>query len=313
MTTLIINNNFGHNPVNNTLVTSTIVTKATPSVLASSAGFLNIASELAASAGASSFEPFIQLSTAIVAPSASETVTFAVKHKSTTKGGVPLSTDSSKCAVREVFNAEDDACVQALQLYTLSFLSPYEPSERQIAKLVRSHFYRIIVMEDQNNLVVACAFVIEQHHSNTYHIDYLCVRPGMRGAGYGGKFFQYLMEFFRAERRYPMVTLESETKMVSWYLKQKVLHLHVQSDHVEQDGETLRWWLLMFPLGDVLQLDDDDVPNRLYITNDRDITEVTPAKLAAIVKALKTMLNQLQEVPTTSDQEDDDVMEFTDL
>lgn len=158
-------------------------------------------------------------------------------------------------AIREIFDPEHDKCCQeALLLYSQSFFPPSEPPQSQIHQLVLSHFYRVLVMENENQEVIACALVVELHEFNCYHIDYLCVRADQRGGGIGGKFFKQIADFLRSEQRYQMITLESETKMVGWYLKQGVLHLGIQSDQLEDEetGQMLRWWLLMVPLGEIL-------------------------------------------------------------
>ncbi|EGC31593.1 hypothetical protein DICPUDRAFT_156527 [Dictyostelium purpureum] len=160
---------------------------------------------------------------------------------------------------REVFDPDqDEGCKQALQLYSQSFFEPTEPSVNHIANLARSHFYRILIMEDENQKVLACAFIVEIHEYKCYHIDYLCVRPDSRGGGLGGKFFKQLSNYLRTEQRYLMITLESETKMVGWYLKQSCLHLNVMSDQfTDETGETLYWWLLIVPLGKVIDDNSD--------------------------------------------------------
>ncbi|EFA76377.1 C-terminal CASP domain-containing protein [Heterostelium album PN500] len=298
MTALILNTNFDHNPISLSKVETTTLTGVKTS---QSSILLSGLLSSVATATTATYEPIIHGSSASNVPTSSETGSSPAtdsnawslggkRHQS--KSELPgMSLDSNATVLREVFDPDDEGCIQALQLYALSFLSPYEPSERQIARLVRSHFYRIIVMEDHNKLVVACAFIVEHHEYNTYHIDYLCVRPGMRGAGHGGKFFQQLMTYLRYEQRYPMVTLESETKMVGWYLKLKVLHLNVESDSVEQDGETLRWWLLMVPLGDVINLQEgEDTPQQLIIVNSLSVTQVTQTTLQSLVKGLKMLL-----------------------
>ena len=62
--------------------------------------------------------------------------------------------------------------------------------------------------------------MLELFTSGVYHVDYFCVRPGLRGNGVGTKFFQALAEHFRQEGRFSLLTLESETRMVPYYLKQ---------------------------------------------------------------------------------------------
>eukprot|EP01132_Coremiostelium_polycephalum_P002211 gene2211-2726_t len=227
---------------------------------------------------------------------------------------------ANKYSVQEIFDPdEDEGCDQALQLYTQSFFPPAEPPERQISQLVRSHFYRVIVMRDEHDEVVACAFLIEMHEFNCYHIDYLCVRPDQRGNGIGGKFFKQLADHLRSEQRYLFITLESETNMVGWYLKQSVLHLNVQSDKLEENGVLRKWWLLVVPLGDVMKIDRNSsvilptsAPDLLPINENNKSSdepqltdnpsylihnetnglrvEFNPASLGTIVKGVKTLL-----------------------
>jgi len=146
--------------------------------------------------------------------------------------------------IHELVDAENELSRQVLELYTLSFACPAEPPERHIAKLMRCHFYRVFVMCNEDGLVIACAFVLELVGSGVYHVDYFCVRPGLRGNGVGTKFFQALAEHFRREGRCDLLTLESETRMVPYYLKQACIDYGVQSDHYEE----LKWFLLVKPL-----------------------------------------------------------------
>jgi len=146
--------------------------------------------------------------------------------------------------VYELVDAEDHFSRQVLELYTISFACPAEPPERHIAKLMRCHFYRVFVMVNEEDVVIACAFVLELFKSGVYHVDYFCVRPGLRGNGVGTKFFQALAELFKLEGRFPLLTLESETRLVPYYLKQECTDLHVQSDHWEDK----KWFLLVKPL-----------------------------------------------------------------
>jgi len=126
----------------------------------------------------------------------------------------------------------------------MSFACPAEPTERHIAKLMRCHFYRVFAMTNEEGLVIACAFVLELIKTGVCHLDYFCVRPGLRGNGVGTKFFHALVELFRAEGNFPFLTLESETRMIPYYLKQACVDLHVESDHYEE----LKWFLLVKPL-----------------------------------------------------------------
>jgi len=139
---------------------------------------------------------------------------------------------------------EDGLSGQVLELYNISFGSPAEPPERHIAKLMRCKFYRVFAMVNEEGLVIACAFVLELFKSQVYHVDYFCVRPGLRGNGVGTKFFQALVVVFQQEGRFPFLTLESETRMVPYYLKQCCVDLHVQSDSYED----LKWFLMVKPL-----------------------------------------------------------------
>jgi len=146
--------------------------------------------------------------------------------------------------IHELLDADDDFSRQVLELYTLSFACPAEPPERHIAKLMRCHFYRVFVMINEEDVVIACAFVLELFKSGVCHVDYFCVRPGLRGNGVGTKFFQSLAEHIRQENRFSFLTLESETRLIPYYLKQACVDLHVQSDYYED----LKWFLLVKPL-----------------------------------------------------------------
>lgn len=96
-------------------------------------------------------------------------------------------------------------------------------------------------MNNEDGLVIACAFVMELETTGVYHMDYFCVRPEARGNGIGGKFLRSLIEFFRIESKYDVLTLESEAKMVPWYLRQGCHDLGIQSDKWEE----LKWSLLV--------------------------------------------------------------------
>ncbi|KAF2070874.1 hypothetical protein CYY_007810 [Polysphondylium violaceum] len=222
--------------------------------------------------------------------------------------------------IREIFDPETDkCCAQALQLYSDSFFPPAEPPVRQIQQLASTHFYRVIVMQNEQSEVIACAFIVELHEHNCYHIDYLCVRSDCRGNGVGGKFFKSLSNYFRSEHRYPIITLESETKMVGWYIKQQCFNLNVQSDQLEENGEMRRWWLLFVPLGNLIppspttsdtETDSDSDSSSSatidirssgrkiirspshYIYNDSGdiISELNHHSLSKIVKGIKSLL-----------------------
>eukprot|EP00026_Physarum_polycephalum_P014297 Phypoly_transcript_14795.p1 GENE.Phypoly_transcript_14795~~Phypoly_transcript_14795.p1 ORF type:complete len:158 (+),score=39.64 Phypoly_transcript_14795:408-881(+) len=105
-------------------------------------------------------------------------------------------------------------------------------------------FYRTLVMYNEEGLVIACAFTLELPSSSVYHVDYFCVRPGMRGGGIGTKFFNSMVEFFAHDAKYPYITLESATNMIPYYLKLKCTDMHVQSDEFGDD----KYYLLYFRL-----------------------------------------------------------------
>jgi len=150
-----------------------------------------------------------------------------------------------------VVELQDPSCVaaqQALELYRVSFSSPAEPPDSQIEKLMQKGFYRTLVMYNEDGLVIACAFTIELPHSAVYHVDYFCVRPGMRGGGIGTKFFNAMVDFFKGDAKYPYITLESETRMVPYYLKLKCTDMQVPSDSFGDD----KYYLLFFRLGEQL-------------------------------------------------------------
>lgn len=187
---------------------------------------------------------------------------------------------------------EDQLSGQVLELYTISFGSPAEPHERHIAKLMRCHFYRVFVMVNEDGIVIACAFVLELSKSQVYHVDYFCVRPGLRGNGVGTKFFQALADLFQQEGRFPFLTLESETRMVPYYLKQACVDLHIQSDHYEE----LKWFLLMKPLSCDLPPDLTESSIFSLETADHSSTFSSPlqstmgAVLRGVVVELKNVL-----------------------
>jgi len=99
-------------------------------------------------------------------------------------------------------------------------------------------------MENDAGIVIACAFVLELVNSGVYHLDYFCVHPEYRGNGIGSKFFTGMVDCLKSERKYPLLTLESETKMVSYYLRQGCWNLDIQSDHYQD----MTWYLLAKPL-----------------------------------------------------------------
>jgi len=151
--------------------------------------------------------------------------------------------------VVELHDLSGVAARQALELYRVSFSSPAEPPDTQIEKLMHKGFYRTLVMYNEEGLVIACAFVVELTHSAVYHVDYFCVRPGMRGGGIGSKFFKSMVEFFKREAKYSYITLESETRMVPYYLKLNCADMHVQSDSFGDD----KYYLLHFRLSESAQ------------------------------------------------------------
>ncbi|KAN0040502.1 hypothetical protein ACTA71_008839 [Dictyostelium dimigraforme] len=155
---------------------------------------------------------------------------------------------------REIFNPDyDDGFKQALEMYGQSFFEPTEPGKNHLHTLCNKGLYRMMVMEDDKGLVLACAFIVEVHAYKSYHMDYLAVRPGIRGGGLGGKFFKQLTTHLRNEQKYLIITFESEPKLVPWYLRMSCLHLNVISDQVTyEDGKTEFWWLLVVPLGKII-------------------------------------------------------------
>jgi hypothetical protein len=62
--------------------------------------------------------------------------------------------------------------------------------------------------------------------------------------GIGTKFFNSMVDFFSLDGKYPYVTLESETRMIPYYLKLKCTDMHVQSDSFGDD----KYFLLYFHL-----------------------------------------------------------------
>lgn len=61
---------------------------------------------------------------------------------------------------REIFNPDhDDGFKQALEMYGSSFFEPTEPGKNHLHTLCNRGLYRMMVMEDDKGLVLACAFV----------------------------------------------------------------------------------------------------------------------------------------------------------
>lgn len=201
----------------------------------------------------------------------------------------PAPNNPKPFTVHELIDSADETFSrQVLELYTISFACPAEPPERHIAKLMRCHFYRVFVMVNEEDVVIACAFVLELFESfdlfksGVYHVDYFCVRPGLRGNGVGTKFFQGLAELFRLEGRFPLLTLESETRMIPYYLKQACVDLRVQSDHWEDQT----WFLLVKPL-------TCDLPPDLILMDSSVATQSAPDVrdvLRGVVVELKSVL-----------------------
>jgi GNAT superfamily N-acetyltransferase len=183
--------------------------------------------------------------------------------------------------VVELHDTRGEAAKQALELYRLSFSSPAEPPDDQIERLMHKGFYRTLVMYNEEGLVIACAFTIELPCSSVYHVDYFAVRPGMRGGGIGTKFFNSMVDFFRNEAKYPCITLESETRMVPYYLKLKCTDMQVQSDSFGDD----KYFLLCYHL-----TPPSPAPNPLHDTTDTS-TLSSPTDWEQVVKDLKDTLN----------------------
>lgn len=73
--------------------------------------------------------------------------------------------------VAELHDVRGEAAQQALELYRLSFSSPAEPPDNQIARLMHKGFYRTLVMYNEEGLVIACAFVCISY---LLRISYMC-------------------------------------------------------------------------------------------------------------------------------------------
>lgn len=153
----------------------------------------------------------------------------------------------------ELIDPGAPAAREALELYRVSFSSPAEPSDTQIDQLMHKGFYRLLVTYNEEGAVLACAYIIELSNSDVYHLDYFCVKPGSRGGGIGAKFFHAVADFLKRERKHPYLTLEAETKLVPYYLKQNCTDPHVQSDSHEEH----KYYLLYKPLDDVAAARDD--------------------------------------------------------
>lgn len=136
------------------------------------------------------------------------------------------------------------AALAALELYRLSFSSPAEPPYTHIDTLTQRGFYRLLGMFDEEGVVVACGYVIELSSSGVYHLDYFCVNPNCRGGGIGTKFFNGAVEFLKRDGKYPFLTLECDTKLVSYYTKLRCVNPRVQSDSYEDHT----YYLMYAPL-----------------------------------------------------------------
>jgi len=119
-------------------------------------------------------------------------------------------------------------------------------------------------MENEDGVIIACAFVLELMHSGVYHLDYFCVHPEYRGNGIGSKFFHGMADYFQSEGKYPLLTLESETKMIPYYIRQGCWNLSIQSDKYEE----MTWYLLAKPLaleGDEVEMDWESVLTQMVL------------------------------------------------
>jgi len=175
--------------------------------------------------------------------------------------------------VVELRDPDDPAAREALELYRVSFSSPAEPPYTQIDQLMRRGFYRLLVTFNEEGAVIACAYIIELSNSGVYHLDYFCVKPGSRGGGIGSKFFNGVAAFLKREHNHPYLTLESETSLVPYYLKQHCTDPHVQSDSHEDH----KYYLLYLTL-----THDDVAPTK---------TDEFEASLDKVVADLKGTLH----------------------
>eukprot|EP01113_Clastostelium_recurvatum_P033907 TRINITY_DN4539_c0_g1_i2.p1 TRINITY_DN4539_c0_g1~~TRINITY_DN4539_c0_g1_i2.p1 ORF type:complete len:167 (-),score=42.96 TRINITY_DN4539_c0_g1_i2:30-530(-) len=165
---------------------------------------------------------------------------------------------------------------------------------------MHNHFYRVFYMVDPKGVVVACALVVELAQTSSYHIDYFCVRPGMRGGGLGGRFFQRLVSYLEAESKFTMITLESELKMIPWYIKQGCLDWEVVSDTY---GEQT-WHLLMVPLGGGGASPPLSPRTSLVLSGPHDPPPMTDV-LRFIVREVKALLAADLDLGTDHDDDDD--------
>jgi len=150
----------------------------------------------------------------------------------------------------EIFELDySDFCwaevLQILELYSSWFHAPVEPSADRILSRITQRFYRVLYVMHKTGVVVSCAFIVEHPQTGVYHLDYLCVRPGMCGGGLGSRFFKSIVKILSAESKYDLLTLESDRSLIPWYLKLGCLNLDVESD---REGD-FKWYLLVHPLG----------------------------------------------------------------
>jgi len=153
---------------------------------------------------------------------------------------------------------------QILELYSSWFHEPAEPPEHHILTRILQRFYRVFYIAHKAGVVVSCALVLEHSQSGVYHLDYLCVRPGMCGSGFGARFFKGIVRILGNEAKYDLLTLESQFHLIPWYVKQGCFNWDIESDRLGDD----KWYLLMVPLGLSLQLDSPRAP--LFVPDGAD-------------------------------------------
>eukprot|EP01112_Ceratiomyxa_fruticulosa_P012715 TRINITY_DN3536_c0_g1_i5.p1 TRINITY_DN3536_c0_g1~~TRINITY_DN3536_c0_g1_i5.p1 ORF type:complete len:174 (+),score=28.31 TRINITY_DN3536_c0_g1_i5:1021-1542(+) len=173
-----------------------------------------------------------------------------------------------------------------MELFSVSFPPPIEPPVMQIASRVSNGFYRVLYMALSDGTVIAMALIVDLKKTGAFHLDYFCVRPGLRGGGIGSLFFKEVVQYLAKERKYSMLTLEAKKELTTWYTRQGCFNFEVQSD----EFGAFKWYMLMIPLCSMpvlKQRETSQPPARALRKN--SITRV----LKSGVKELKGVLNSI--------------------
>jgi len=115
----------------------------------------------------------------------------------------------------------DEIFSQVITLYEKAFLSNGQeeaPVEDVIENFLSRH-YKAYVLLFGGKTVAAFAIVsMLADNSDFCHLDYICVNEECRGKGTGSRFMtEYIIPILNSMSKH--VTLECETRLVSWYAK----------------------------------------------------------------------------------------------